>query len=555
MGDGPHGIFISYRRDDSADVTGRIYDHLTHAFGEELVFKDVDAIPLGVDFRQHLGSEMARCQVVLVVIGDGWVDARDGEGKVRLDDPADFVRLEVSAALERGIPVVPLLVQGATMPAADVLPEEIRELAFRHGTTIKRDPDFKADMQRLIRGLRVHFADSDGELPNPVTEEEEGRTEPSIDIDLDVTEESLEDVELEVEPFEVALRIYGTWYYRPADEPDAEWIGLSTPATVVIYPGEEAYRLRAGYNLDGEKLYEPWPDDEQLALLEDLQGFEALERLEIKGGEAITDAGLAYVGRLSSLAELDMTRCGKITDAGLSGLWGLKGLRELCLGYCENITDAGLAQLRVFESLARLDLSGCTWITDAGLGNLRGLGSLEELNLSGCDRVTDAGLAHLTRLRRLETLSLAWCTLNDAGLSRLAVMPALSTLELGFCSGLSGDGLRRLARVQGLANLDLRGAAWLDDDAMGYISWMTGLRRLGLAWCTSFTDGGLRNLVPLGKLEMLDLRGCDQLTDAAAKHIGEMRSLLRLNLTGCSGFSEKTIRELGSALPGCGIDV
>ncbi len=157
MDEQTYGIFISYRRDDSADVSGRIYDHLVLAFGQEMVFKDVDAIPLGVDFRQHLDEVISRASVALVVIGRHWADATDAEGQRRLDSSTDFVRFEIAAALARGIPVIPLLVQGAMMPKAGELPDGIQDLAFRHGTTIKQDPDFRADIERLIKGLRAHL--------------------------------------------------------------------------------------------------------------------------------------------------------------------------------------------------------------------------------------------------------------------------------------------------------------------------------------------------------------------------------------------------------------
>ena len=104
-------VFISYRRDDSADVAGRIDDRLAAHFGRENVFKDVDSIPPGVDFRKHLHAAVSGCDLALVVIGRDWLDARDEEGNRRLDDEADFVRIEIEAALGRGIPVVPALVR------------------------------------------------------------------------------------------------------------------------------------------------------------------------------------------------------------------------------------------------------------------------------------------------------------------------------------------------------------------------------------------------------------------------------------------------------------
>ena len=150
-------IFISYRRNDAAYVTGHINDLLRHEFGDEAVFTDVDNIALGVDFRAVLDETVSQCQVLLAVIGSEWVSAKDGDGQLRLHDPADFVRIEIESALNRNIPVIPLLVSGATMPAAEDLPESMHGLVFRNGTQIRPAPDFSVDMARLIKNLRRHF--------------------------------------------------------------------------------------------------------------------------------------------------------------------------------------------------------------------------------------------------------------------------------------------------------------------------------------------------------------------------------------------------------------
>ena len=147
-------IFISYRREDAADVTGRIHDRLRQHFGEDAIFTDVDKIPLGEDFRQHLDQKMSQCKVLLPVIGRNWIKAKDHRGRLRLEDPGDFVRLEIESALKRNIPVIPLLVHGIEMPSVEDLPESLRPLAFRNGTPIRRDPDFHKDMDRLINGLK-----------------------------------------------------------------------------------------------------------------------------------------------------------------------------------------------------------------------------------------------------------------------------------------------------------------------------------------------------------------------------------------------------------------
>ena len=145
------GIFISYRRDDTSDVTGRIYDRLIQHFGKESVFKDVDSIPLGIDFRKHLGDSVGRCDVLLTIIGRQWSAGEVGER--RLDDVRDFVRIELEAALRRGIPVVPVLVQGASLPSGDELPETLQSLVYRNGMPVRPDPDFHQDMDKLIRGI------------------------------------------------------------------------------------------------------------------------------------------------------------------------------------------------------------------------------------------------------------------------------------------------------------------------------------------------------------------------------------------------------------------
>jgi len=151
-------ILISYRREDSADVTGRIYDRLIQQFGRETVFKDVDSIPLGVDFRMYLDEQVGKCDVFLAVIGRNWMKAKGRNGKSRLEDPGDFVRIEIEWALKRQIPVIPVLVSGATIPLVARLPPSIQDLSFRNGIDVRPDPDFHRDMDRLIEDLRQQLS-------------------------------------------------------------------------------------------------------------------------------------------------------------------------------------------------------------------------------------------------------------------------------------------------------------------------------------------------------------------------------------------------------------
>ena len=150
-------VFISYRRGDSADVTGRIYDRMVQHFGRACVYKDVDSIPLGIDFREHLEQAVGRCHVLLAIVGRGWLDAGAESGQRRLDDSADFLRIEVETALKRNVPVIPVLVQGATMPSEQTLPAGLRAFAYRNGVAVRPDPDFHGDVDRLIAGIEAHF--------------------------------------------------------------------------------------------------------------------------------------------------------------------------------------------------------------------------------------------------------------------------------------------------------------------------------------------------------------------------------------------------------------
>ena len=148
-------IFISYRHEDSNYVSGRIYDHLLNKLHNASLYKDVDSIPLGVDFREHIRNSVGQCSILLAVIGDHW--AVNKAGINRLLDETDWVRIEVETALNRDIPVIPLLIDGAKIPTADILPESLQALQFRNGMPIRPDPDFHHDMQRLLDGIAAYL--------------------------------------------------------------------------------------------------------------------------------------------------------------------------------------------------------------------------------------------------------------------------------------------------------------------------------------------------------------------------------------------------------------
>ena len=146
------GIFISYRREDSAAWAGRIWEHLKEAFGTERVFMDVDSLNLGEDFLEVIERYIAATDVMLVVIGQRWLDAVDGEGRRRLDLDGDFVALEIGQALEHGRRVIPVLVDNASMPTAQQLPPQLGPLARRHAIGLTHS-GFSRDIQGLIDAL------------------------------------------------------------------------------------------------------------------------------------------------------------------------------------------------------------------------------------------------------------------------------------------------------------------------------------------------------------------------------------------------------------------
>ena len=152
-------LFISYRRSDSSDITGRIFDRLVGHFGNKpvKVVRDVDSIPVGEDFREVLRDRIQACDVVLVIIGPTWSVVSDGKGTRRLDDASDTVRIEIEQALELKKKVIPVCVTNATMPTEEVLPPTIKTLAFRHGVQVRPDPDFNTDISRLISALETIF--------------------------------------------------------------------------------------------------------------------------------------------------------------------------------------------------------------------------------------------------------------------------------------------------------------------------------------------------------------------------------------------------------------
>jgi TIR domain len=154
-------VSISYRRSDSQDITGRIFDRLVQHFGRESIFRDIDNIRPGIDFRKQISEALQSTNVLLVVVGPRWFGA-EGAARSRLENEADPVRLEVEMALKREIPVIPILVGKASMPETTELPECLKDFAFRHAVAVDGGLDFDNHLSRLIRDLDRIFADLPG---------------------------------------------------------------------------------------------------------------------------------------------------------------------------------------------------------------------------------------------------------------------------------------------------------------------------------------------------------------------------------------------------------
>jgi TIR domain len=146
------GVFISYRREDCAAVAGRLYDRLSQRFGAANVFRDIDVIKPGASFPSVIAEQIKICGALLALIGKNWLNAKDGEGRRRLDLPDDFVALEISEALAQGKLVIPVLIDEASMPSREALPAPLISLPDRMAIPLS-DSRFDYDTGRLIDSI------------------------------------------------------------------------------------------------------------------------------------------------------------------------------------------------------------------------------------------------------------------------------------------------------------------------------------------------------------------------------------------------------------------
>ena len=181
-------IFISYRRDDSSSAAGRIYDRLDSYFPSNHIFMDVDNLDLGVDFVAAIEKSVGSCDVLIAVMGRQWSTSSDEEGNRRLNNPEDFVRIEIATALKRGIRVIPVLVDGASLPRCDDLPDDLKPLVRRNALEVSHTR-FKSDCARLIAtlervlvGERTERLEAEQLEKQPLEAEQRKKEHPAIEM-------------------------------------------------------------------------------------------------------------------------------------------------------------------------------------------------------------------------------------------------------------------------------------------------------------------------------------------------------------------------------------
>jgi hypothetical protein len=236
-----HAIFISYRRDDTGGEAGRLFDDLTRTFGSEAVFMDVSGIAPGVDFRKVIDQNVSCCGVQLAIIGPTWATITGSSGARRLDDPNDYVRLEIASALSRNIAVIPVLVHGARMPHADQLPDNLKDLAYRNSVELTL-PRWSSDVQLLIQALTqyVHtnkateadtvHANLPVQLPPPHATPETAQAETKLKKPLKVGLIAVAVVVIAVIGFFAFVMLYDLHYYpsdKAASPLDGRWTNPS----------------------------------------------------------------------------------------------------------------------------------------------------------------------------------------------------------------------------------------------------------------------------------------------------------------------------------------
>src|ERR1700689_1887635 len=145
-------ISISYRRADSEAMTGRIFDRLIAYYGKEAIFRDIDDIPPGIDFRVHINEILRSTNILLAIVGPQWLGMAAG-GTERIQEESDPVRVEVETALRRRVPIIPVLIGSTRMPSSEQLPPSLKDFAYRNAVKVDTGRDFDHHIHRLIKSI------------------------------------------------------------------------------------------------------------------------------------------------------------------------------------------------------------------------------------------------------------------------------------------------------------------------------------------------------------------------------------------------------------------
>src|ERR1700689_1302597 len=146
-------IAISYRRADSEAMTGRIFDRLIAHYGKDAIFRDIDDIPPGIDFRVHINQTLLKTHILLAIVGPQWLGMASNGSADRIQEETDPVRVEVETALRRRVPVIPVLIGSTRMPSSEQLPPSLKDFAFRNAVKLDTGQDFDYHMDRLIKAM------------------------------------------------------------------------------------------------------------------------------------------------------------------------------------------------------------------------------------------------------------------------------------------------------------------------------------------------------------------------------------------------------------------
>jgi uncharacterized protein YjbI with pentapeptide repeats len=290
-------IFLSYRREDSADAAALLYDRLTAYFGREQVFMDVDSLIPGDDFDRKIAIVVGSCDVLLAVIGKRWLTITDQRGVRRLDDPGDFVRLEIEAALERNVLVVPVLVDGARMPQADELPVSLVDLAGRHAWELSASR-LDADVAQLRKD-----PDERRSTRGPGSEEPSfAQSAAAAGLLWAKAASQIADQAVSVRAFGVQTlgRIVAQWPHSPQAQAVPEVLAQFIVEHAPWTPDKQAALARA---LDDERTWtQPWPTGDEFPIP---PWTAELPRLDARSRDVL--AAVEVVCRIASERPLELT--------------------------------------------------------------------------------------------------------------------------------------------------------------------------------------------------------------------------------------------------------